>query len=129
MCTGCAGCSGGICAADLGFLDGPACRFESHVLANAQRAAFGFEQVAHIQRALGGAQTAPGIVLAIGLDFAARLVILGSHAGRAGHVRRPAELLARRIFHPVDPIHRHRIAYFKRNGPNWLEIVQIVGCG
>src|SRR5579872_1601154 len=66
----------------------PCGSLKSDVLADAQLAAVGFEQIANLERLPGWAQLFPRSVFVRGLDHPAFLVILPLDVGRAGDMRR-----------------------------------------
>src|ERR1035437_1517903 len=85
----------------------PLRRFESHVLADAQLAIRGFQQIADGQRCSGFAQNTPRVILVQRFHFARRFELLRLGVSRSGNVGRPTELLPRRILHAEDSIIRH----------------------
>src|SRR5260370_30248884 len=85
----------------------PLRRLEADVLADAQLPVFPLQQIAHDERIALLPQHAPRIVFVQRVHVAALLIVLRFGSNGTGNVRRPAELLPRRILHAVDPIERH----------------------
>src|SRR5579862_2955434 len=86
----------------------PLSRVEADVLADAQVAAIGFEQVAHFNSLGRIAQLLPRGVLVGRVDGAAFFVILALDASCPRNVGCRAEVLPRRLLQAINPVVRHR---------------------